>query len=79
MWRRKPLQSQLFVKSNKQPYWEDIVLQLDVGTQAPHTKNKRRENSNYNSPHGTMNNLNRYHIKQNKYLTYQQPDNKRDK
>ena len=38
-------------------------------------KNNRIKNSNSNSPHGTVNNLNSSHLRLNQDLTYYQPHN----
>ena len=47
----------------------------------PHTKTKGRtlsKNSDYNIPHGNVNNLNSSHLWINQYLNYYQPHNKRE-
>ena len=43
-----------------------------------HTKNKKRENSNSNIPHGTLNKVNISHLKKNQDLNYYQPQNNRE-
>ena len=55
------------------------LLFSGIWAHKPHTKTNRIKNSNSNIPRGTVNDLNRFHLRQNQYLTYYQPHNKRGK